>query len=486
MKKIYITVNILFASLVVLGQEPLWQQSGNGEKNETVYGSCQLPTGGFALVGSANDDPPASKTSAFLYITDTEGAIVKTTSFGDGAWNYAFAADTTADDHIVVAGGKRPANGNWNVIVAKFDLEGGLVSGPVSFGGSGKDIAYGISVASDGKIALAGLTDSQGNGGTDAFLLILNNDLSGSWSNVKTFGGSDNDRAVDVKAVSNGFILSGNSSSQGKTNFFMVKTNSSGSETWSESFGASESDDIGGKIAEISNGSYAMAGYTSFGPNQFRPKLVKTNGSSITANASLAEIGSNAVIGIASDDDSLTLVGSKVYDIEGGRFYNYVIRAANSGTEGWEAEIGSSPNSGLYTAAGAYNGSLVAGRIKEQGNDQAYWSKFGRELSQEIQVVWVPVYHDDNEWDDVNEPLGAVCEIEIIRAAGKTRRYAGRTDWDGKLLVKGIEIGDLIYARQVYWQVKGEAEYEVTQINNGTITIELSPEWNSKESRNFE
>ncbi len=99
------------------------------------------------------------------------------------------------------------------------------------------------------------------------------------WS--KTFGGSVDDVASSVIQTSDGgYALAGVTGSYGAGGFdlWLVKTDSSGNEEWSKTFGGSD-DDSASSVIQTSDGGYALAGFTdSYGAGMWDLWLVKIAG----------------------------------------------------------------------------------------------------------------------------------------------------------------------------------------------------------------
>jgi RHS repeat-associated protein len=149
---------------------------------------------------------------------------------------------------------------------------------------------------SDGGYIVAGNTSSYGAGGSDAWL--IKTDASGNQQWSKTFGGASTDGARSVCQTSDsGYILAGPTASYGAGNydFRLIKTDASGNQQWSKTFGGT-SDDDAKSVCQTSDGGYIVAGNTSsYGAGAGDAWLIKTD-------AGGSQQWNHTFGGISSDD----------------------------------------------------------------------------------------------------------------------------------------------------------------------------------------
>jgi predicted secreted protein len=136
-----------------------------------------------------------------------------------------------------------------------------------TYGGTGTDTGAGnIIQTSDGGYAISGDTQSFGAGGNDYWLIKTDADGNMLWN--KTYGGAGLDSESDMCQTSDGgYALGGytNSFGAGGTDFWLVKTDSSGTMQWNQTYGGTDGD-AGWSIIQTIDGGYALAGNTaSFG-----------------------------------------------------------------------------------------------------------------------------------------------------------------------------------------------------------------------------
>jgi len=152
-----------------------------------------------------------------------------------------------------------------------------------TYGGSSDEKGYSAQLTSDGGYIIAGYTGSFGAGRSDVYL--LKTDSSGDTLWTRTCGGSDSDCGYSVQQTSDGgYIIAGETESfgAGDDDVYLVKTDSDGDTLWTRSYGGSGYD-RGRSVQQTSDGGYIIAGYTnSFGAGNTDVWLLRTDSSGDT------------------------------------------------------------------------------------------------------------------------------------------------------------------------------------------------------------
>lgn len=140
--------------------------------------------------------------------------------------------------------------------------EGDSLTWSTTIGGAGCDEAHVIIKAPSGGYVVAGSTTSFGANSTDCLLVRLDEFGNVVWQQV--FGGAEYDRVYSLINTSDGgYALAGATHSFGasESDFWLVKTNSTGHVEWNKRYGRCGTD-VAYSVTETSDGGYILAGST--------------------------------------------------------------------------------------------------------------------------------------------------------------------------------------------------------------------------------
>ena len=224
--------------------------------------------------------------------TDTgqaDGWLIKTDANGNMAWNKIYggnfddegvAIQQTSDGGYIVTGyscfiGDPYYTYGADLWLFKTDANGDMEWNK-TYGGPGFDLCEDLESTSDGGYVLVGSTDSFGAGRSDFWLIKV--DSSGNMEWNKTYGGTMYDGAYSVvKTSDGGYALAGTTQSFGAAydDFWLVKTDVNGDMEWNKTYGGAYPD-YGHTVEQTSDGKYIVAGATSsFGAGYLDAWLIK-------------------------------------------------------------------------------------------------------------------------------------------------------------------------------------------------------------------
>ncbi len=229
------------------------------------YGQSLIQTndGGYAVTGYT-DSYGAGNSDVFIAKYDSSGTLTWSRTWGGANHDFAQSITQTNDGGYAVTGETYSYGaGSSDMFIAKYDSSGTLTWSR-TWGGADSDYGYAITHADDGGCAVAGYTDSYGAGSSDMF--IAKYDSSGTLTWSRTWGGADSDYGYAItQADDSGYVVSGytHSYGAGASDIFLSKYDSSGTLTWSRTWGGASYDFSGYSLTKTNDGGYAVTGYTT-------------------------------------------------------------------------------------------------------------------------------------------------------------------------------------------------------------------------------
>ncbi len=216
--------------------------------------------------------------------------LIKTDETGQEEWNTTFGISNsdgfcfgnsvkqTIDGGYIITGIKQnSAFPNDDIWLIKTDATG-QEQWNKTFGGKSGEEALVVEQTNDSGFIIAGWTSSFGEGRSDAWLIKTDSSGSQQWS--KTFGGTNFDWFESLEQTKDGgFIITGCTRSFGSESYdtWLMKTDEQGKKQWSKTFGGPETDS-GESVKQTVDGGYIIAGYTlSYGQGSEDVWLIKTD-----------------------------------------------------------------------------------------------------------------------------------------------------------------------------------------------------------------
>jgi len=266
----------------------VWSQTFGGSGGDHAKSVQQTADGGYILAGCTQSYGAGNSGDAWLVKTDATGVEQWSQTFGGSRYDAAESVQQTTDGGYILAGYSESygaksfgfgVGANDNAWLIKTDAMG-VEQWSQTFGGSKDDYIYFVQQTTDGGYILAGRTESYGAVSKNAWLIKTDATGVEQWS--QTFGGISIDWIYSVQQTTDGgYILAGWITSHGAENAWLIKTDAAGVEQWSQTFGGPRNDRVT-SIQQTMDGDYILAGYTdSYGAGYGDAWLIKTDAAGV-------------------------------------------------------------------------------------------------------------------------------------------------------------------------------------------------------------
>jgi len=244
--------------------DTLWTKTFGGSRHDIGCYVEQTTDEGYILTGYTNSFGLGGY-DALLIKTDKYGNTLWTKTFGENNDDFVLSAQQTSDSGFILTGHKyyhsaRPHD-TWLI---KTDASGDTLW-TRTFARNGSDMGKSVQQTNDGGYIVTGSAESFGAGKSDIWLIKTNSLGHTLWT--KTFGGSESDGGYSVQQTTDGYIILGQTKSFGAGNYdvWLIKTDDYGDTLWTKTYGGT-SDDAGYFVQQTNDGGYIITGYTgSFG-----------------------------------------------------------------------------------------------------------------------------------------------------------------------------------------------------------------------------
>jgi hypothetical protein len=268
-----------------------WQNTIGGNGDDILLSMVTVSDGGFILGGLSTSNISGDKTENcngdydyWIVKTDSLGNIQWQNTIGGNGYDQLSSVIQTSDGGYMLGGhsqsnisGDKTENciGSYDYWIVKTDSLG-VILWQNTIGGSNVDFFYSIAQTSDGGYFLGGSSQSNisgdktenSNGVPDFWIVKIDSLGIIQWQN--TIGGIGGDNLYSFAQTSDkGYVLGGWSASDisgdktensnGVSDFWIVKTDSTGVIQWQNTIGGSRNDRLS-SIAQSSDGGYIWVG----------------------------------------------------------------------------------------------------------------------------------------------------------------------------------------------------------------------------------
>jgi hypothetical protein len=320
--------------------------------------------------------------------------------------------------------------------------------------------------------------------GLSTFAYALNPDTL--WTRAYDHGGDDWAQSVPA-TPDGGFAVAGStqSTATGKADFYLVKTDSTGHEVWSKTYGAEDEELCGGAVT-TSDGGYILAGSTlSFQVGKASIYVVKTDGKGDTLWTRVFphEYGSMAEDIIQTPDGGYALAGREGTHGEGHNMY--LMRLDSTGKLLWTKSYGGKAwDDGQVVRQTRDGGFVLCGRtesygygrsdvyvVKTRANGDTLWTRtYGGNLNErghDIQVLEDGGYIIVGETESMGH---GEQDVYLIRADGMgdtlwTRAFGGKKEDIGTAVIVTTD-GGFVITGHTFSMGHGDADVYFLRTNS--------------------
>ncbi|KAA9346016.1 T9SS type A sorting domain-containing protein [Adhaeribacter soli] len=272
-----------------------WDKSFGGNDLDIPNDIISTNDGGYLISGYSASSKNGDKSSVFQGGFDHW--IIKTDAFGNKQWDKsfggsgqerAFNAFQRSDGSYLVGGfsgsgitndKSEPSRGVEDFWLLKLDQNGNKLWDK-AYGGNSSEYFKSMNPTSDGGFILGGWSESGisgeksevSRGNSDYWIVKIDSNGTKQWD--RTFGGSSVEWFNNVQQTNDGgYIIGGSSAdnsansgdrtqtSRGRTDIWIVKTNSLGVKQWDKTFGGNKLDEVH-SIIQTPDGGYLLGGYS--------------------------------------------------------------------------------------------------------------------------------------------------------------------------------------------------------------------------------
>lgn len=258
--------------------ELLWERPYGGDGVDYGNSIDQTTDGGYIIVGESRSFG-AIDYDMYIIKTDAQGDTLWTRIYGGTGYDKAFwVQETSAGDYVVAGFGTSFGAGQDDAYLMKVDPSGNKLW-LRTYGGPNRDVSWEVQETTDGGYILCGFYEPQYNV-DDCWLIKTDVDGNLLWEN--TYGGAANDVAFSVQQTSDGgYIMAGYTFSYGagRDDLYLVKTDSLGNQLWDQVYGGPHYD-MAYRVRQTPDDGYIVTGWTrSFGAGSQDAWLLRTNAS---------------------------------------------------------------------------------------------------------------------------------------------------------------------------------------------------------------
>jgi len=328
-----------------------WNQTYGGYSNDYAFSVEEADDGGYVVAGST--DSMGVGIDAWLFKTHPNGTLQWMKNYGGLGYDYATCVERTIDKGYILTGATKSSSldGYFDIWLVKTDSNGNMFWTTVRTE-NGTEMANSVEQTSDEGYIIAG-SYKDGNPIPFPSLLLVKTNATGyeEWS--LSWGGNASDVAYSARETRDGgFMAAGWTMNyytieNGTLSFvspdaLLIKTDSGGNIEWNRTYGGPNTDEQFACVQQTFDGQYIAAGYTnSSGTGSCDFWLVKigSDGSMIWSRTFGGLDDDYAYSVQQTSDDGYVIAGSTYSAGDSSPDY-LVVKTDSNGNEEWRKVIG--------------------------------------------------------------------------------------------------------------------------------------------------
>jgi hypothetical protein len=246
------------------------------------------------------------------------------------------------------------------------------------FGGTYDDGGSSVQQTTDGGYIFTGSTGSFGDTLGDVYLIKTDGSGIEQWS--QTFGDTAADYGLSVQQTTDGgYIIAGgkNASDYQNSDVYLIKTDGNGIEQWNQTFGGIGWED-GYSVQQTTDGGYIITGYTDSWSFFNKVYLIKTDENGLEQwNQTFGGIGSEDGYSVQQTTDGGYIITGYTGSLPNGGDV-YLLKTDENGVEQWNKSFGGTDIEWGYSVQQTTDGGYIITGLTESfgnGNSDVYLIK---------------------------------------------------------------------------------------------------------------
>lgn len=205
--------------------DSLWSKSYGGSLSERGTDVCEKDDGGFVILGTTYSfsEPGQGGANIILIETNDLGMLIDKYTYGETGDETGASLVKLSDGYLLTGLLMNTAN-NSDIYCIRTTFDIHSVSWETNLGGTGNEYCEKAIQAANGDFIIVGATESYGEGGTDSYLIEI--DQSGNEVRSAAFGGAGDEKGnAVVESDLGGFAFVGSTLTEENSMISLTKVN---------------------------------------------------------------------------------------------------------------------------------------------------------------------------------------------------------------------------------------------------------------------